>query len=465
MTGADWVEWISWAILAIGLLQNVIYTVQLPAAWNELRAHSQADDTESSWELLISHTTLPISLLVPAYQEEATIVSSVRSMLALKYPQLELIVINDGSKDRTLERLIEAFSLDAIARAHDLAVPHAPIRGIYGSPAYPQLIVVDKENGGKADAINAGINIARNPLFCVVDADSVLEGEALLRAVRPFMEDPQRMVAVGGAIRILNGCTVKAGQVTKVGLPRQFLPLLQTMEYVRAFLMARLAWSRWGMLTLISGAFGIFRRDIAIAVGGFSHNTVGEDYELVIKMHRWLQKRKQDYAMRYVPEPVCWTEAPDTLAILGNQRKRWQRGALEVFFKHRAVCFNPHYGKLGIIGFPHNMLADVLGPLAELIGYAFIPFFWYMGFLNTSFLLAFLAVFLIYGVFVSVSCLILEEMELKRFPKARDLAVLGLVSIVENFGYRQLNNFWRIVGWWQFLRKQKSWGTMTRRGF
>jgi cellulose synthase/poly-beta-1,6-N-acetylglucosamine synthase-like glycosyltransferase len=456
---------LSWTILTIGMIQNLVYALQLPAAWAELRERSQADDSESAFQLLISDVAMPISLVVPGYNEEATIVESVRSMLSLRYPDLEIIVVNDGSKDATLNVLIDAFQLRPVARAYEQAVQHATIRGLYASPLYSRLLVVDKVNGGKSDAINAGINLSRNPLFCVVDADSLLEVEALLSSVRPFMEDPQHMLAVGGTIRVLNGCTVKDGQVVKVGLPRRFLPLVQYMEYIRAYLMARLAWSRWGILTLISGAFGIFRRSAAIEVGGFTHGTVGEDYELIVKMHKHMRKQKRVYSLRYVPEPVCWTEAPETLKVLSNQRKRWQRGALEVFFRHRDMLFNPKYGKVGMLGFANNLVIDVLGPLAEVLGYVLMPLFWLAGVFSLDFFLAYVALFFAFGVFISASSLILEELELKRLTNASELALLLGVAVVENFGYRQLTNVWRVIGWWEFLRGRTAWGEMTRKGF
>jgi cellulose synthase/poly-beta-1,6-N-acetylglucosamine synthase-like glycosyltransferase len=279
------------------------------------------------------------------------------------------------------------------------------------------------------------------------------------------MEDPERMVAVGGTIRVVNGCEVKAGRVVKVGLPRRFLPLVQTLEYIRAYLMARLALSRWGALTIISGAFGIFRRDVALEVGGFSHGTVGEDLEIILKMHRHLSDQKRDFAMRFVPEPVCWTEAPESLKILKNQRTRWERGALEGFFKHRDMLFNRRYGNIGMVAFPLSLVTDVLGPIVEVLGYLLIPIFWLLGMLSLEFLLAFTALVFVIGIFISACSLILEEMELKRVPRARDLLILAGVAVIENFGYRQLNNWWRVVGYWEFLRKKRGWGEMKRKGF
>lgn len=462
----DWVMALSWAIVSVGLIQSFTYFMELPAAWMELRKHSQSGDTETAWQMLTSAGVAPpISLLVPAYNEEAVIVQSVRSMLTLEYPQIEVIVVNDGSKDGTLQAMIEGFQLRPMARVHEKRVKHAEVRGVYGSPLYPRLVMIDKANGGKADAINVGINFSRCPLFCVGDADSLLEAQALLSAARPFMEDPEGMVAVGGTIRVVNGCEVKAGRVTRVGLPTTFLPLVQTMEYIRAYLMARLALSRWGALTIISGAFGIFRRDVVLEVGGFSHNTVGEDLEIILKMHRHLSDQKKEFSMSFVPEPVCWTEAPESLKVLGNQRKRWERGALEGFFKHKKMAFNPKYGSIGLIAFPMSLVTDVLGPIVEVLGYLLIPIFWLLGMLSLNFFLAFTSLVFAYGVFISAASLILEEMELKRVPRARDLLILIGIAVIENFGYRQINNWWRVVGWWQFLRKKKGWGEMKRKGF
>lgn len=459
-----WALGLSWIIFSIGLLQNLINAIQLPAAFSELRRHSQAEDTESTWQLLISDEAVPMSVLVPAYNEGETIVANVRSMLYLQYPSFEIIVVNDGSKDKTLEVLIEAFSLKPVTRAVELTVEHAPIRGVYASKLFPSLLVVDKENGkGKVDAINAGLNFSRNPLYCVVDADSLLEPEALLRSVRPFMEEPEKMVAVGGTIRVLNGCTVREGQIVEVGVPNRFLPLVQSMEYIRAFLMARLAWSHWGMLSIVSGAFGIFRRNLTMEVGGWTRHTVGEDYDFVVKLHRHMIQQGRPYSMRYVPEPVCWTEAPETLKVLGTQRKRWQRGALEVILSNRDMVLNPRYGKFGMLGLANNFLTDVLGPIAEILGYILLPLFWLIGAIDTAFILAISITFMMLGIFISVSTLILEELELKRTPRARDLALLGAMAVLENFGYRQINTVWRIMGCWQFLKKDQSWGDMPRK--
>ncbi len=451
-------------VIVTGLLQNGIYLIQLGLA---AAALIQTPPTASAGLLWRRYADAapPIALLAPAYNEALTIAESVRSLLSLHYPSFEVIVVNDGSRDETLQVLIDTFELRPIQRHYEQAVAHAQIRGVYGAVHQPRLIVVDKENGGKADALNAGINVSRAPIFCSMDADSLLEPDALLRAVRPFVEDPERTVAVGGTVRIANGCTISHGRVLEVRPPRNLLALLQTVEYLRAFLMARLAWSRINALTIISGAFGLFRRARVIEAGGYTHGTVGEDMELVVKLHRLMRDKRLPYRIAFVPEPVCWTEAPEDLWVLGRQRARWHRGALETFERHRDVLLKPRYGRVAVVGFGYILLVDVLGPIVELLGYVLIPLFWLAGLLSTAYLLAFLAVSFTFGVVISVGALALEESELRRFPRARDLVLLTGVAVLENFGYRQLNNFWRLRGVWQYLNRSQSWGTMTRKGF
>ncbi|MDT9600677.1 glycosyltransferase family 2 protein [Sphingosinicella rhizophila] len=468
---SNWQPWaiqvatlIAWIVITTGLLQTGFYIVQLVYAGISLAARPPIARASLLWRRYADQAPA-IAVLAPAFNEEVTIVESVNSLLALQYPDFEVIVINDGSKDNTLQRMIDHFGVAPVDRFHDITVAHNPIRGLYASARIPRLLVVDKENGGKSDALNAGINVARAPLFCSIDADSLLEPDALLRAVRPFIEEPVETIAVGGTIRIANGSRIEAGRVVEVRLPRNFLALVQIVEYLRAFLMARLALSRMQVLTVISGAFGLFRRRIALEVGGYSHGTVGEDMELVVKLHRHMREQKKLYRIEFIPEPVCWTEAPDNLAVLGRQRARWQRGTLETFVKHKSMLFNPRYGRIGFIGFGQVLVVDVLGPVIEVFGYVLIPLLWAFGLLAFEYLLAFLAITFTFGIFVSVATLILEEIELRRFPRARDLAILTLIAVAENFGYRQLSNVWRLHGYWQFLRKQQGWGQMTRKGF
>jgi cellulose synthase/poly-beta-1,6-N-acetylglucosamine synthase-like glycosyltransferase len=457
-------ELIAAVVIVTGLLQVGFYIVQLVYAAIALSTRPPVPKGATLWRRY-SDQAPPISILAPAFNEELTVVESVRSLLALQYPDFEILLINDGSKDGTLDKLIDAFGLTPVARYFDNAVSHARIRKFYANPALPRLLVIDKENGGKADALNAGINACRTALFCAIDADSILEPDALLRVVRPFIDEPNLTIAAGGTIRIANGCSIDSGRVLDVRLPRNFLALVQIMEYLRAFLMARLALGRMQVLTVISGAFGLFDRQRVVEVGGYSHATVGEDMELVVKLHRHMRDLGQPYRIEFIAEPVCWTECPEDLAVLGRQRSRWQRGALECFAKHKDMCFNPRYGRIGFVGFGQILLVDIVGPLVEVFGYLLIPLLYGLGLLALPWLLAFLSVTFTFGVFVSVATLILEEIQLRRFPRARAIPILAAIAVVENFGYRQLSNLWRLQGWWQFLRKQQGWGTMTRKGF
>jgi cellulose synthase/poly-beta-1,6-N-acetylglucosamine synthase-like glycosyltransferase len=452
-------------VILSGLAQNMVHLAQLALAGVALARQPPEADTGSFWQRY-SKAAPPIALLAPAYNEALTIVESVRSLLSMRYPEFEIIVINDGSTDQTLEILIDTFQLAPTqARDYELVVDHALILGIYASNIHQRLLVIDKDNGGKADALNAGLNLATAPIVCSMDADSLLEPDALLRAVQPFLEDPQRVIAVGGTIRVANGCTIADGRIVKVGAPRNLLALMQTVEYLRAFLMARLAWSQIGALTIISGAFGLFRRGAVLEVGGYAHGTVGEDMELVVRLHRHFRNLRKPYRIAFVPEPVCWTEAPESLKVLSRQRARWHRGALETFVRHRKMAFNPKYGAVGMIGFGWIVLSDVIGPPTEMLGYVLIPLWWSIGALSLDYLLAFLGVTFAFGVALSVGALALEESELHRFPRTRDLLVLTGAAILENLGYRQLNQLWRLQGTLQWLRGAQTWGEMTRKGF
>ena len=458
----DAVVVVSAFIIGVGLLQNLLYAAELIIAGVALASRPPLTQSRKLWQRT-SGVVPPISILMPAYNEEKTIVPAIRAILSLEYPDFEVIVIDDGSRDATLAAIHAAFELSPSTRSIDDAVRHKPLLGVYTAARSQQLVVIAKQNGGKADALNAGINAARSPLFCAIDADSLLESDALLRAVQPFVKDPLRTMAVGGTIRILNGCKTRAGHVSEVALPNNALALFQIIEYLRAFLMARLSLSRLGVLTIISGAFGIFRRQVAVSVGGYSTDTVGEDLELVIKIHRAMRDKGRDYRMEFIPEPVCWTEAPESLKVLGNQRRRWHRGALEVFFKHSDMLLKPRYGRVAVLGIGQMLLVDVLGPIVEVLGYLLIPLFYALGWLSMHYLLAFVAVTFAFGVFLSVGSLVLEELELRRYPRPRDLAILTCAAIAENFGYRQINNIWRLQGFWQFVCGTKGWGPMTAR--
>jgi cellulose synthase/poly-beta-1,6-N-acetylglucosamine synthase-like glycosyltransferase len=407
----------------------------------------------------------PISLIAPAYNEGPNIIESVRSLLALEYPLFEVIVVNDGSTDSTLQKLIEAYDLKKTNRVFRRSVESAPVLGIYMSPKEPKLVVVDKVNGKKADAMNAGLNIARYPLFCAIDADSILDRDALLKVVRPFHEDPERTVGVGGIIRVSNGCVVKRGQVHKIGMPRNFLARFQVLEYVRAFFGGRMGMSMMNCLLIISGAFGLFRKDIALKVGGYRSGAIGEDIDLVIRLRRYLHDHKIPYRITFVPDPVCWTEGPENLRVLAGQRNRWHRGLIEVLFLYRRMLFNPRYGTTGMLAMPFYFLFEMLGPFVELLGYVIFIFFIATGQLNSPFAVRFFLLAVVYGMLLSLSALLIEEFSQNRFPRLSDVVTIAVFGILENVVYRQWLVVVRVKAFFDLLRGNKGWGTMEKKGF
>lgn len=463
----SFIFWVCLFVVLTGLIQNIVYAWSIPHAWIELNKRTQREDDHAGWDTLRSRAALPISVIVPAYNEEATIRESVMALLSLRYPHLRIIVVNDGSKDSTAETMIAQFDMTETYLVRDSeTITHKPIRQIYRSDRYPALLFIDKENGKKADAINVGLTCVRTPLFCVIDADSLLESNALLKAVRPFTETSDNVIAVGGTVGIVNGCKIENGQVVEYGLPKNFLARLQVVEYIRAFLMARLAASRKGSLAIISGAFGIFRREIAVAVGGYDTTTVGEDMELVLKMHRYMMDQDKPYAVRYVPEPVCWTEAPESFKFLSNQRTRWQRGALECLSRHRSMLFNPKYGRMGKITLPTFLIVDLVSPIAEILGYLLMLIFVLLGWMDVRYFAALTALIFSFGVLITALSLAIEQDEIERFSRSSDIWKVLLTAMAENFGYRQICSFWRVRGLIQHMRGRKpSWGSMERRGF
>ena len=409
--------------------------------------------------------TLPVTVIAPAFNEELSIVQSVRALLSLEYPHHEVIVVNDGSDDDTLGALIKGFDLQPYAYSQIAKLQKTKIRSTWRSKTNPNLFVVDKDNGRKADAANAGIGFARTPLVCIIDADSIIETDGLLRAAEPFMHDDGRLVGVGGTIRVVNGCTVEGGALRKVGVDKGLIPRFQVVEYLRAFLTNRVANAHTDTLMLISGAFGMFRRDTLIEIGGYRHDTVGEDLELVVRLHRHMREQQRPYAIKFVPDIVCWTEAPATFAGLKGQRSRWQQGALETLQRHRRMIFNPRYGRIGMVSMPQFILEDVIGPPAEVVGYLVVPAAVLLGILDPTMALAFFGVTILFGTGISLGSLILEEVQLRRTQSVRDLARIGEAALLENFGFRQLNLLYRLRGIRSFFAGETKWEAVPRIGF
>ena len=456
--------WYTGFILVFFFAINTYYLVLTAAGfWRTIRVAREVRRPDQR-RLLRSPLTPPISVLAPAFNEEANVVENVRSLLMIDYPLFEVILINDGSRDRTLGRLIDAFDLRRSARCFERVLACKSIRGVYDSPIYPNLLVVDKANGGKADALNAGLNLSLYPLFCAIDADSILESDALLRLVRPFVDAPGVTIAAGGVVRVANGCDIHGGRVHQVRLPRRALPLIQIVEYLRAFLFGRMGWSTGNSLLVISGAFGLFEKRAAILAGGYATDSVGEDMELVVRMHRKRRELRQPYRIGFVPDPICWTEVPDTLRVLRRQRTRWQRGLIDTLVRHRAMIGRPRFGTVGMISLPGFVMFEMLSPLVELSGYVLLPVLWALGLLNLSGAFVFFVLAIVYTVLVSALAVLLEDIAFRRYPRVWDLGRLLLGAVLENFGYRQLTVWWRVRAFWEYLRGDLTWGAMERQG-
>jgi cellulose synthase/poly-beta-1,6-N-acetylglucosamine synthase-like glycosyltransferase len=458
----DWVACAQWFFMLYFIGINSGYMMLNLLSLGSLKRYVEMhslDDLPRS----VSGFEPPVSVLVPAYNEEATIAGSVRSMLQLNYPEYEVVVINDGSKDGTMAALQREFALLPFPEAPWQRLPTGAVRGVYRSATHPTLRVIDKDNGGKADALNAGINAARYPLFCGVDADSVLERDSLRRVIEPFLEDP-RTIASGGTVRIANGCRVDSGFLAEVGLPRNPLALLQIVEYLRAFLFGRLGWSPLNAVLIISGAFGIFRKEVVVEAGGYRSDTVGEDMELVVRLHRLHRSRGAPYRIVFVPDPICWTEAPESLRVLKNQRVRWQRGLSESLTMNLGLLFHPRGGAAGWLAFPFMAVFEWLGPLIEVGGYVFMISAFLLSAVSAEAFWTFMLVAFGFGLVLSVSSLLLEEISFHIYPKPGQIAVLLLVVVLENFGYRQLNALWRLWGLMLWLfGSEARWGEMTRK--
>ena len=416
-------------------------------------------------DIFESSQTPPVSILVPAHNEAQSIVENVKALLALNYPSFEVIVINDGSSDDTLDHLSKSFSLRSVNHIYRPVIKTSIIKDYYVSSIYPSLTVINKPKSGKSDSLNVGINIARYPYFCCIDADTLIEKDAFLRLVRPIIESKEPVVACGGILRIANGCTVRNGEVSKISLPRDILSRLQIVEYVRAFLFGRAGGRAINSLMLISGAFSLFHKRSVQQVGGFSCNTVSEDMELVVRLHRFMRKSRKPYRVVFISDPVGWTEVPSTLKMLKKQRIRWHRGLVESLFMNISMLFNPRYGRIGLLAMPYQVLIEVFSPLIEIMGYVVVILSLVIGIISWRFFTLFLLLAIVYNIFLSVGAVLLEEITYKRYPKWGDMLRLIFISFVENLGYRQINSWWRSRALFYAIFKRGKWEVVKKKGF
>ncbi|MGE5499952.1 MAG: glycosyltransferase [Syntrophothermus sp.] len=421
---------------------------------------------------LFKKNILPgVSIIAPAYNEEANIIESVNSLLNLRYPDYELIVVNDGSKDKTLEKLIRYFDLSRTGFSSSEKITTKPVRGIYLNKQIPRLLVIDKVNGGKADALNVGINYAGKEYVSAIDADSLLESDSLIRIASTVLNSEEESVAMGGNVFPVNGCTVHKGVLEKIALSTNRLAQIQTIEYLRAFMAGRLGWAKINCLLIISGAFGLFKKQRVLEIGGYlaesgelKKSTVGEDMELVVRLSVHMRLKKLKHRIQYAYNANCWTEVPEKMKIIYRQRDRWHRGLLEILSFHRKVIFNPRYGSMGMISMPYFFIFEMLGPMFEFQGYLLILLAFLFGLLNIEIALLLFIATIALGILISLISLLIAERNENLFS-FREITVMVLLAITENFGYRQLMSCWRVLGYINSLRKSRGWGKMERKGF
>jgi cellulose synthase/poly-beta-1,6-N-acetylglucosamine synthase-like glycosyltransferase len=432
-----------------------LYTVSLNAKWSRNKPYQ---------DLIDSPTTPPIALIVPAHNEENAIVQTVLSLLDLNYPEKEILVVDDGSTDSTLDRLIEKFQLRPLDLIYRESLKTGRPDAVYHNPEWPQLFVLAVKHGGKPHALNSGINMARSPYFCTVDADCIIEKEALLRLMAPVVQSTEETIVSGGIVRIANGCKIKDGRIVSIDLPKTWVELCQTVEYIRTFLFGRPGWSALNATFITSGAFCLLHKDTVIQAGGFSRDTVTEDIDMIASLRRYMKSQKRKYRILFTTDPICWTEAPHTVKMLARQRRRWQLGLTQTVLKNHDMMFNPKYGVTGLFSMPFHAYLEALGCVVEALGTVLIPVSYIVGGMPFSLFLVFMFLAMGYGTLLSMGSVVLEEITIRRYPKLRHVLVLMAYAVIENIGYRQLITIFRAQGVLQFFTGRRRWEVVHHKG-
>ena len=458
------VQTLDLGILWYMLLVNSFFALLLVLAAPQLFAHWRFGSEDVLARSLTSSAVPRVSILVPAYNEAVTIVDSLRALLTLQYPYFEVILVNDGSKDETMQRLVDANDLYEVPPAVMRRLRTERVKAYYRSRTWTKLLVVDKHNGGKADSLNVGLDAARFPYVLACDADTLIEPDALLRLARPFLFD-QKIAAVGGTIRVVNACTVEEGRVTDARVDSRWMSGIQTVEYLRAFLFGRLGWNLLGGNLIISGAFGLFRRDYLTEILGYATSTVTEDFELIVRLQRHLREQNASAKVVFIPDPVAWTEVPTSVAVFGRQRERWHRGLISTMVAHRQVLFNPKYGATGLIAMPYFLFAELLAPVVEAAGLVVTVLCTLAGILSVRFAVAFFVAAYLFGTLLSLAAILMEEVSFHRYRRPADTARLLWFAFIEPFGFRQVTVWFRLKAFYKYLQGDHSWGRMKREGF
>lgn len=442
----------------------VTYSIMFVLAFRTLRRERNLDRRELDARFIDAFYSKPVTILVPAYNEEIGIIATVHSLLNLDYPQTELLIIDDGSTDGTASTIIKQFDMDRAEKPIDPQLETKPVKEVYRSRIHPNLWLISKENGGKGDALNVGINFARYSYFCTIDGDSILDESSLLRVMKPIIMSDGKVIAAGGNVRIVNGMDVEYGAVSSVKLSGRPFVVMQIVEYLRAFLMGRIALSKYNLVLIISGAFSVFSKKPVIRAGGYSTKTIGEDMEMVVKLQRMLREEKLDERIEFVPDPVCWTEAPQTLSVLRKQRRRWHQGLLESLWTHRKLAFNPKYGAVGMISVPYFWIIECLGPIIELTGYVYVIAAFFLGGIYYEYAVSLILLLVMYSTVFSMGAVLLESWSLRTFPMIRDVFRMMVLTFTEVIWYRPLTLIWRVEGLFRSMMRISSWGDMERVG-
>ena len=459
-------EWLVLAVVTLSIVIFVYYIFVVISHWIiivnaffKLKTSMKVVNANVDLE---SESLGGISVLIPAFNESDTILDSIKSLLLMDYKDYEIIVVNDGSEDDTLTKLISHFDLKTLPIHYNRQLNSERIRGVYTDLKHPgKLIVIDKENGGKADSLNAAINYSRYGYICCIDADCILEPQAIKKIVRIFARR-EETIAVGGMVKVVNGCEVKNGKVTGIGLPETFIEQVQVIEYLRAFLSSRFTWNKNNGNLIISGAFGMFDKEAVIAVGGYREG-LGEDMELIVRLQEHYLRNKIPYSISLASDAVCWTQVPDRYKDLQTQRVRWHKGLIDSLITHKKMLLNPKYGIVGMISFPFQFFVEMIGPLVESVGYVLILI------LLCFFDMTYVAVLLLlmaylYGVSQTVFSVIFEHLTYNIYKTKTNSLRLFAVCFAEPLFYRPITVWWRLKACLSFRSKGK-WGEVKRKGF
>ncbi len=447
----------------------VFYLLLAILSWTAIKKYYKSKYFLLKEILVKSNHTVGVSIVAPAFNEATTIVYNVKSLLFQEYPKFEVVIVNDGSTDATLEILIREFNLVKVDFFYQDKIPTQPVRGHYKStnPIYSKLLVVDKENGkSKADGSNAGINSAKYSLFICTDVDCILRKDTISMLAKPFIENTEKVIATGAAIRISNSCEFKDGMLFKSHFPDNFFARFQELEYIRSFLFGRMAWSKINGLLLVSGGLGMFDKETVIEAGGYWHKSLGEDMELITRMRKLMHKKKEKFLIIYIPESLCWTEVPASMTIFLRQRVRWARGLVQTLFLHKDVFLNPKYGKTGLLIFPYYLLYEFAVPILEILGLIVLTIDLLFFNINYDFLLIGSAFVYLFYISITLISVFLDQLIYKHYTGIKEVLILIVMIFIEPFVFHPLNVYASLKGYWHFLRqKEQKWGVMVRKGF